>query len=41
MEYEYNRYDNAKILSSSLKSKDPDTANIFVYIAQLYKEKYS
>ena len=41
MEYEYDKYDNAKILSSSLKSKDPDTANIFFYIAQLYKEKYS
>lgn len=41
MEYEYDRYDNAKILLSSLKSKDPDTADIFIYIAQLYKEKYS
>ena len=40
MEYEY-KYDYGKILSSSLKSKDPDTADIFIYIAQLYKEKYS
>ena len=40
MEYEY-EYDYAKILSSSLKNKDTDTTNIFVYIAQLYKEKYS
>lgn len=40
LEYEYDRYDNGKILSSSLRSKNPDTADIFFYIAQLYKEKY-
>ena len=41
MEYEYDRYDNGKIISSSLKSKDPDTVDIFFYIAELYKEKYN
>lgn len=40
MGYVYDKYDNGKILSTSLKSKDTDTTDIFFYIAELYKEKY-
>ena len=39
---EWDRDENRsyKILSSSLENKDPDTMDIYTYIAELYKEKY-
>lgn len=39
MEVEYEG-DEITILETSLKNKDTDTADIFFYIAELYKEKY-